>query len=135
MKGTNGLRTRPKTSLLCICLLITALFLIAPVSADAESESLMITFQDLGVISNQTIRVFDDTGTIVATTTTDGTVNLCYNLSEGSSMYTFQIQPSAGNVQADTMMNTMLSYLKDYWLLLVFLIVILYAIPQARRRK
>jgi hypothetical protein len=99
------------------------LILIIPAVSAADTT---IQFQNLG-LTNQNLVVFDAAGTDVFHGNTSSTITMDWNLSE---FYTVQFQPTPVNVAPETMMESILNILSQYWLPLILIIAIIIAIAK-----
>jgi uncharacterized membrane protein YoaK (UPF0700 family) len=109
---------KPFLLLLFACALLSALTL--PVTA--SDDTITLTFQDLGIIQEQTIRIYNGSGHLIETVNTSSSVEL---LTNNTGFYTLQIQPTATNVTGLTILDQIQTLLTSYWWLVLFVLLIL----------
>ena len=114
----------PIIPLLSLLLIVT--LCISPVLGD----DIYITMQDLGVIQDQDIKIFNDTGGLVVTINTSMGVSL--NTTE-STFYTFQIQPAVTNMNGTTMLEDGANFVANN-ALGVILVLVIVALIFGRKR-
>ena len=101
-------------------LLIGAALLIS--TASAADSNITLSFQDVSGLLVQDVRVFDDSGTLITTANTTGTLTLDYN---ESSFYILQIQPQGANTAPSTLLTSAFAMFGQYWYYVVVLLFIL----------
>jgi hypothetical protein len=104
----------PPTTLLLALALVAALFVPAVVSA----ETVTLTFQDIGIATQQ-IDVFDASGTYLLTTNTSSVVGL--NVSE-SNRYTLQLKPQATTVEPVALAGSAVAWLTQNALIVTLIL-------------
>lgn len=121
--STTG--NRPRMFILSILLISAILSLfVAPVTAD---EYITITFQDLGIIGDQDLKIFNSDGEYVTTFNTSQTWSITLNESSDdfSSLYTVQVQPSATNQTPTGIMDTFFNFILNNWLVLLLIAIVI----------
>ena len=111
---------RGKIIFLSVSLFLLLGLLAAP--AAALDDTITLTFQDLGLIQEQTIKIYNGSGYLVDTVNTSSSVEL---LTNNTGFYTLQIQPTATNVTGLTLLDQIQTLLTTYWWLVVFVLLIL----------
>jgi len=121
------MRTNPRTfTLFCAALLIAAA-LIVP----ATAETVTLTFQDIGLTTQQ-IDIYDASGAYLTTTNTSSVATL--NVSE-SNRYTIQLKPQAATADPVALLDALVSWLTAHILIVVLLLVLLLALGGLVRRR
>ncbi|TSA54932.1 MAG: hypothetical protein D4R45_03215 [Planctomycetaceae bacterium] len=110
-----------KPTLPFFLLLCMALSLVCP---PACADPITLHFQDLGVIADQSITVYNLSGVCAAETNTSGTIELD---SDNSWTYTIQLQPSPINQTSKSLLDSLLALISGHALefMLVFAVIFL----------
>jgi hypothetical protein len=119
--------TNPRTFTLFCAICLIAAALIVP----ATAETVTLTFQDIGLVTQQ-IDVFDDTGAYVLTTNRSSVVGL--NVSE-SNRYTLQLNPTIATVEPVSLLDTLVAWLTQNILVVVIVLVLILAAGGLFRRR
>lgn len=110
--------------------LFCAVCIAALIVPAASAETVTLTFQDIGLVTQQ-IDVFDDTGAYLLTTNSSSVVGL--NVSE-SNRYTLQLKPTIATVEPTSLLDTLIAWLTQNILVVVILLVLLLVVAGSRRR-
>lgn len=113
----------PKTQPVFIILfafLVSCILISPAIAEEFEDDFITITFQDLGLIQEQTINIYNGTGFVVDTINTSGTVTLPTNT---TGFYTFQMKPTPGNMSGTSMLDQIQTLLTTYWWLMIFVLL------------
>ena len=108
-------------------LLIVSIITVPAFAADTVT----INFQDLNVVQDQTFKIFNDTGGLIHTGNTGNDTLNSFDLNYNTStFYTIQFQPGITNMESTTMFETILAWLKDYGIIIVLIIGLLFAVTR-----
>lgn len=104
------------------CVLVSlVIFSILGIPAAGANPVVTVNFQSLGLMQ-QDIKIFDDSGAVVATGNTSSSFSL--NGSE-SAFYTIQLQPSATNQDPLSLLDSLAAWLTQNALIVALLLFVL----------